>query len=165
MICLQWWIQYFPEARGANPKGGALADLRGRQGRVPPLGPDSFIFMQFSVKIWPNDRLVPPPWKLANHPPSGKFWIRHWEANLLFGQFFSENSVKMMNFWPLDLSLVKDIFNEWRTDLHVALCWLFLYLIYFIFWFPAFKDVLIHSVPTFVYYFFLLPNLKFNCKM
>ena len=39
-----------------------------RQGRAPPpLGPNSFIFMQFSVKIWPNNRLAPPPWKLA--PP------------------------------------------------------------------------------------------------
>ena len=24
------------------------------QGRPPPLGPNSFIFMQFSIKIWPN---------------------------------------------------------------------------------------------------------------
>ena len=38
-----------------------------RQGRAPPPFPNSFIFMQFSVKIWPNNRLVLPSWKLAPH--------------------------------------------------------------------------------------------------
>ena len=46
----------------------SLADLRG--GRAPPLGPSSFIFMQFSEKIWPNNGLAPPPWRLA--PPVGE---------------------------------------------------------------------------------------------
>ena len=35
---------------------------------TPPLVPNSFIFMQFSGKNWLNNRLVPPPWKLA--PPT-----------------------------------------------------------------------------------------------
>ena len=49
----------------------SLADLRGAPGTCTrPLGPISFIFMQFSRKIWPNNRLVPPPWGLT--PPS--FW-------------------------------------------------------------------------------------------
>ena len=42
-------------------------DLRGTRDACPPQGSNFFISMQFSVKIWPNNRLVPPPWKLA--PP------------------------------------------------------------------------------------------------
>ena len=43
-----------------------IAASRGRQGRASiPFGPNSFIFMQFSLKNW----------ELA--PPSGKSWIRH----------------------------------------------------------------------------------------
>ena len=38
-----------------------------RQGHTPTLGPNSFIFMQFFGKIWPNNSLAPPPWKLAPH--------------------------------------------------------------------------------------------------
>ena len=45
----------------------------GRDAR--PLDPISFIFMQFSGKTWPNNRLASPPWRLA--PSSGKSWIRH----------------------------------------------------------------------------------------
>ena len=42
----------------------------------PQPGPISFIFMQFSGKIWPNNRLGPHygGWQ----PQSGKFWIHHW---------------------------------------------------------------------------------------
>ena len=39
-----------------------------RQGRAPLLGPNYFIFMQFSVKTWPINRLAPPPWKLVPPP-------------------------------------------------------------------------------------------------
>ena len=46
----------------------AVADLRGRQGR-PPVGPNSFIFMQFSSKKLKNNRLAHPFWELA-HPLS-----------------------------------------------------------------------------------------------
>ena len=47
----------------------ALADLGGgaRDACPPPLGQNSFIFMQFSLKNLPKIRLAPPPWKLA--PP------------------------------------------------------------------------------------------------
>ena len=40
-----------------------LADLRGAPGTrpSPPRGPNSFIFMQFSVKIGQNSRLAPQP--------------------------------------------------------------------------------------------------------
>ena len=51
----------------------ALVDLRGAH--PWPLGPISFISMQFSGKIWPNNRLAPSSWGLA--PPSGKSYIRH----------------------------------------------------------------------------------------
>ena len=43
-------------------------------GTRPP-GPNSFIFMQFSEKIWPNNRLE------VGDPPSGKSGIRHWKEN------------------------------------------------------------------------------------
>ena len=42
--------------------------------RVSPLHPNSFIFMQFSAKIWQNNRLAHPNRELA---PSRKSWIRH----------------------------------------------------------------------------------------
>ena len=60
----------------------------------PPLGPNSFIFMQFSVKIWSYNRLAPPPphlgswyplvWEILDPPlgwgtlleACGEFWIR-----------------------------------------------------------------------------------------
>ena len=41
---------------------------RGRQGRVPPLSPNFFVFMQFSGKIDQNNRLAPPTSGLAPHP-------------------------------------------------------------------------------------------------
>ena len=44
-------------------KALALVDLRGVS-KTPP-GPASLIFMQFSGKIWLNDRLAPLPWVLA----------------------------------------------------------------------------------------------------
>ena len=47
----------------------ALADLRGGARDAPPQGPNSFIFMQFSVKIGQNSRLEPPPGGLAPPPP------------------------------------------------------------------------------------------------
>ena len=37
----------------------------GCQGRAPPLGPISFIFMQFSGEIWRNNKLAPSPQGLA----------------------------------------------------------------------------------------------------
>ena len=44
----------------------------GHQGRTPPRGPNSFIFMQFSGK----NKLAHPLWELAPSP-LGKSWIRH----------------------------------------------------------------------------------------
>ena len=42
----------------------------GHEACAPPVGPISFIFMEFSGKIWPNNRLVPPlgltPLRLGN---------------------------------------------------------------------------------------------------
>ena len=48
---------------------------------APLLGPISFIFMQFSGKIWPGNRLAPP---LELAPTSGKSWIRHWNMSGLW---------------------------------------------------------------------------------
>ena len=46
----------------------AVADLRGHQGCASPLpGPISFIFMQFSGKNWPNNRVLAQPLGLAPH--------------------------------------------------------------------------------------------------
>ena len=62
------------------PKSHTSGGSKGGARDAPPLGPISFIFMQFSGKIWPNNRFLPPPLELAPpppHPPSGKFWIRH----------------------------------------------------------------------------------------
>ena len=45
----------------------------GRQGRAPPGGPNSFIFMQFSAK---NRKII--ALLGVGAPPWGKSWIRHW---------------------------------------------------------------------------------------
>ena len=56
--------------------GGGGVGVRGRLGmRAPPLGPTSFIFMQFSSKILPNSKCWLQNQLLA--PPSGISWIRH----------------------------------------------------------------------------------------
>ena len=52
----------------------ALADLRGAPGTRPPGGPNSFNFMQFLGKNWPNNSLF-----YSWRPSSGKSWIRHWD--------------------------------------------------------------------------------------
>ena len=60
----------------------AVADLRGARGtRVPPVGPNSFNFMQFLVKFgkivcWLSNT-HPHPSPRVHAPTSGKFWIRH----------------------------------------------------------------------------------------
>ena len=68
----------------------ALADLRGRRGRGPPLGPNSFIFMQFSGIFWLNNSWHP---HLGGWCPSSeKSCIRHckvqsfllWEMGYMF---------------------------------------------------------------------------------
>ena len=57
-----WWIQ------------GSSGTL------TPPLGPISFIFMQFSAKLFSNNRLAAQTYGSA--PPSGKSWIRLYEMCL-----------------------------------------------------------------------------------
>ena len=47
--------------------GGSKGGRQGRAPPPPPLGPNSFIFMQFLGKFGQNNRLAPPPWGLA--PP------------------------------------------------------------------------------------------------
>ena len=46
--------------------GGGARDM-------PPRGPNSFIFMQFSAKDLHINRLGHPPWELAPSLPPGKF--------------------------------------------------------------------------------------------
>ena len=54
----------------------SVTDLRGgREGRVPPLAQNFFIFMQFSGKIGQIIGWCPPFGVSA--PSSGKSWIRH----------------------------------------------------------------------------------------
>ena len=43
----------------------------GAPGMRSPLGPNSFIFMQLSGRVWPNNRLAPLPWMLAPPPYTG----------------------------------------------------------------------------------------------
>ena len=64
-----------PRELAPPPRGNPLADPRWSQGRSPSLGPFFFIFMQFSVKILPNNRflphiqgLAPPVWKILDPP-------------------------------------------------------------------------------------------------
>ena len=47
-------------------------------GGVTPLSAFFLIFMQFSAKVMPNNRLAPPCWR-----PSGKSWIRHCKGVLI----------------------------------------------------------------------------------
>ena len=58
------------------PQCKSIADPRGSPGKRLPLGPVSFIFMQLSTKIFPNNRFSDQTSGLA--PPSGKPWIRRW---------------------------------------------------------------------------------------
>ena len=59
---------------GALPSKGldSVADLRGREGRAPHWGPNSFNFIAVAVfgKIWQNRMLAPPPPEFAP-PPRG----------------------------------------------------------------------------------------------
>ena len=51
-----------------------LVDPRGVPGmHIPPGGPNSFIFMQFSAKNWKIIVILG-----VGAPPWGKSWIRHW---------------------------------------------------------------------------------------
>ena len=52
-----------------------VSDLKGPPGTRAPLSLNSFIFMQFSGKFWPNHRLMPSLFEYA--PPPGKSWIKH----------------------------------------------------------------------------------------
>ena len=45
--------------------------------RAPPGGPNSFIFMQFSAKMWKIIAILG-----VGAPPWGKSWIRHWRQSL-----------------------------------------------------------------------------------
>ena len=60
-----------------NSEHTALADPRGgaRDARPPPGGPNSFIFMQFSAKMWKIIAILG-----VGAPPWGKSWIRHCTA-------------------------------------------------------------------------------------
>ena len=76
LLWVPWWLathgRYKTNAvnkcyHGHGSKGG-------RQGRAPPPGgPNSFIFMQFSSKIWKIIAILG-----VGAPPWGKSWIRHW---------------------------------------------------------------------------------------
>ena len=77
----RWCItkKLVPETKYKNqcyfrPLGGGcpVVDLRGVPRTHTPLGPISFIFRQFSGKIWPNNRFAPTPWKLT--PPAPPVW-------------------------------------------------------------------------------------------
>ena len=43
-----------------------IGGSKGAPGTRPPMGSNSFIFIQFSGSFWPNGRLAPPPWVLAS---------------------------------------------------------------------------------------------------
>ena len=55
-----------------------IGGSRGRQGRAPPGGPNSFIFMRFSAKKLKNNSTFG-NWRT----PWGKSWIRHWNEQSL----------------------------------------------------------------------------------
>ena len=55
----------------------SLGDPMGRQGCAPPLGPNSFIFMQFSENILSNTFLPQIQGGWRPPPRCGKYWIRH----------------------------------------------------------------------------------------
>ena len=58
----------------------SLVDPRRALVMCPPLGPNSFIFMQFSVKEkLQNNRLAHPLWELALN--TGKSWINHLQCS------------------------------------------------------------------------------------
>ena len=63
---------------------------RGRAGRTPPIGPNSFVFAYIFTKKRPHQRSTPPPPPWV-HAPYGKSWIRHCltVTTLLFYNFTS----------------------------------------------------------------------------
>ena len=116
-----------------------LVDPSGLLGCAPPsLGAISFIFMQFSANILPNNRFEPPPLRLK----FVKFWIRHciplhWDTQLFQRKNISkivfkaiekqliaccDNPLLCINlFYPKSIpnlcyfSSAKKIFNSWVT--------------------------------------------------
>ena len=73
---------FINEATSVN--SGRTAQISGDSKGAPGISsPISFIFMQFSAKILPNNRLSPPPIG-ALSPMTGKCWIRHYKIEQLF---------------------------------------------------------------------------------
>ena len=64
-----------------------LADPRGAPGTRAPPGPNSFIFMQFSAKIWKVIAIL-----RVGAPPWGKSWIRHWNASYVTVTVYSDSA-------------------------------------------------------------------------
>ena len=62
---------------------------------MSPLSPISFIFMQFLVKIWSNNRFWPQIQGLA--PPSEKSWIRHRIPCSLLSSLLSRLQIKQFS--------------------------------------------------------------------
>ena len=58
-----------------------LADPGGASEKRQPLGPISVIFMQFSARILPNNRLAPPPPRLRNQT-IGWYSLWSWRPRL-----------------------------------------------------------------------------------
>ena len=56
-----------------------------------PLGPISFIFIQFSVKILSNNRFLFHIHGLVPLPPSWKSWIHHWITSQHFNIIYKKN--------------------------------------------------------------------------
>ena len=76
----------------------------GRQGCMPPWGPNSFIFMQFLAKIWKIIAILG-----VGAPPWGKSWIRHWNALEIYLKFhrFPQKCIAwsiLKNYWNFQAS-------------------------------------------------------------
>ena len=76
-----------------------------RDARPPPPVQFLFIFMQFSAKLLPNNRLASDSLGLA--PPSGKSWVRRCMTPESGRFILNLNFDKVMNFDPKEKNLIK----------------------------------------------------------
>ena len=69
---------------------------RGARDARPPLGPNSFIFMQFLGNFWSNIRLAPPPW--GWRPFLWESWIRHCVNSWRYCGYITLEAKEVLNF-------------------------------------------------------------------
>ena len=120
LTCFSYWNQNVTSV----PRKQLTESIRGCKGAPgtrPPPGSKFFHFHAVFGKIWPNNRLAPPPWGLTL--PSMKSWFRHWKGwNEIFLRFsgFIESSAPLKKN-PNGFDISDGLANIWRIRIHSSL--------------------------------------------